>query len=151
MMKYSRCRLGRVFVVRFEHGEDLLKGLTELVKREDIKAGVVHLLGALEKAEIVVGPERAEIPPTPMWRSFQDGREVVGLGTIFWKGSEPKIHLHSGIGREEKLHLGCIRKEARVFLTIEAVVLELEGATIERRFDERTGLDLLEFETYSKE
>ncbi|MFN3466399.1 MAG: PPC domain-containing DNA-binding protein [Candidatus Brocadiales bacterium] len=143
-MEYTQCRLGRVFVVRFDHGEDFLKELTGLIKKEDIRAGIIHFLGALERAEVVVGPEKPVVPPTPMWRSFQDGREVVGLGTIFWKDNEPKVHIHSTIGREEKLSLGCIRKEAKIYLTIEATILELEGAKAKRQLDEKTKLDLLE-------
>ena len=142
-MKYTQCRLGRVFVVRFDHGEDFLNELTGLIKKEDVRAGIIHFLGALEEAEVVVGPERPVVPPTPMWRGFQDGREVVGLGTIFWKDNEPKVHVHSTIGREEKLLLGCIRKEAKIYLTIEAVILELEGAMVKRQLDEKTKLDLL--------
>jgi predicted DNA-binding protein with PD1-like motif len=144
-MRYTQCNLGRVFVLKFEHGEDFLKGLTEFVRKEDIRAGIIHFLGALEGAEIVVGPEKPEIPPTPMWRTFKDGREVVGLGTIFWKGDEPKVHVHSSIGRGEEINLGCIRKEARIYLTIEAVIFELTGAVIKRQLDEKTRLDLLEF------
>lgn len=145
-MKYSQGSVGRVFVVRLEHGEDLLEELTSLIKKEDIRAGIVHFVGALEKAEIVVGPEKVEVPPVPMWRSFQDGREVLGLGTIFWKDTEPKIHIHSGIGRDKSLYLGCIRKDAKTYLTIEAVIIELEGVKVNRRFDEKTQLNLLEFE-----
>ena len=33
-MKYTQCRLGRVFVVRFDHGEDFLKELTGLIKKK---------------------------------------------------------------------------------------------------------------------
>lgn len=143
-MKYAQGKPGRVFVVRLEHGEDLLTELTRLIKKEEIRAGVVHLVGALEKAQIVVGPERVEVPPTPMWRSFQDGREVLGLGTIFWKGNEPRLHIHSGIGRDTSLNLGCIRKDAKIYLTIEAVILEIEGLAVKKKFDEKTGLDLLD-------
>ena len=132
--------------MRLEHGEDLLEELTSLIKKEDIRAGIVHFVGALEKAEIVVGPEKVEVPPVPMWRSFQDGREVLGLGTIFWKDTEPKIHIHGGIGRDKSFHLGCIRKDAKTYLTIEAVIIELEGVKVNRRFDEKTQLNLLEFE-----
>ncbi len=144
-MEYTRCKVGRVFVVRFDHGDDLLAELTALIKREDIRAGLLHFLGALEKARIVVGPEKAEVPPVPMWRDFADGREVLGLGTIFWKDDEPKIHIHSGIGRDEAVNLGCIRKDAKVYLTIEAVITELTGLSAKREFDEKTRLDMLEF------
>ncbi|HHT9120524.1 MAG TPA: PPC domain-containing DNA-binding protein [Candidatus Hypogeohydataceae bacterium YC41] len=146
-MKYTQCRPGRVFVVRFDHGEDFLKELTELIKKEDIRAGVIHFLGALEKAGIVVGPERVEVPPTPMWREFQDGRELVGFGTIFWKGEQPKVHIHSSIGRDEKIFLGCIRRDTTIYLTIEAIILELEGIVARRQLDEKTGVDLLEMES----
>lgn len=144
-MKYAQCNLGRVFVVRFEHGEDFMPELTGLIKKEAIQAGVIHFLGALERAEIVVGPEKTEVPPTPLWRSFQDGREVVGLGTIFWKDAEPKVHIHSNIGRDDKLYLGCIRKGAKIYLTLEAVIMELKGIKARKQFDKKTGLDLLEF------
>lgn len=149
-MKYSKGSVGRVFVVKLEHGDDLLQELISLIKKEDIQAGIVHFVGALERAEIVVGPEKVEIPPVPMWRSFQDGREVLGLGTIFWKGTapsaEPMIHIHSGIGRDKNFHLGCIRKDAKTYLTIEAIIIELEGVKVKRQFDEKTQLNLLEFE-----
>lgn len=144
-MEYSQCNIDRVFVVRFDHGDDLLAGLTTLIKKEDVRAGLVHFVGALERAQIVVGPEKVEVPPVPMWRNFADGREVLGLGTIFWKGDEPKIHIHSGIGRDDAINLGCIRKDAKVYLTIEAIILELKGPSVKRQFDEKTKLDLLKF------
>ncbi|MCB7129803.1 MAG: DNA-binding protein [Candidatus Brocadiales bacterium] len=144
-MEYSQCNVGRVFVVRFDHGDDLLAELTSLIKKENIRAGLLHFLGALEKAEIVVGPEKVEVPPVPMWRDFADGREVLGLGTIFWKDDTPKIHVHSGIGRDNLVNLGCIRKDAKVYLTIEAVIIELKGLSAERKPDEMTKLDLLKF------
>lgn len=132
-------------MARFDHGDDLLGELTALIKKEDIRAGLLHFLGALEKAQIVVGPEKAEVPPVPMWRNFSDGREMLGLGTIFWKDDEPKIHIHSGIGRGDTINLGCIRKDAEIYLTIEAIIIELKGPLVKRQFDEKTKLDLLRF------
>lgn len=145
-MEYTQCNVGRVFVVRFDHGDDFLAELTALIKKEDIRSGLLHFIGALEKADIVVGPEKVEVPPVPMWRAFSDGREVLGLGTIFWKDNEPKIHIHSGIGRGDTINLGCIRKDARVYLTIEATITELTGLSVKRQFNEETTLDLLKFE-----
>ncbi|MEE9199837.1 MAG: DUF296 domain-containing protein [Candidatus Brocadiales bacterium] len=145
-MQYTQCNVGRVFVLRFDHGDDLLSELTAFVKKEDVRAGLLHFIGALESARIVVGPEKVEVPPVPVWRDFADGREVLGLGTIFWKGDEPKIHIHGGIGRGDNINLGCIRKDAKVYLTIEAIILELTGLSAKRQADEKTTLDLLEFD-----
>ena len=144
-MEYTKGNIERIFVVKFEHGDDLLSELTELVRKEKIKSGIIHLIGALEKADIVVGPEKVEIPPTPIWRKFDDGREILGLGTIFWKGNEPKIHIHSCIGREDKVNLGCVREDAGVYLVVEAVIIEID-VNVTRKFDERTGLDLIEID-----
>jgi predicted DNA-binding protein with PD1-like motif len=144
-MKCCEGTVGRVFVVKFEHGDDFLGCLASLAKEKNIKAGIVHFIGALNNAEIVVGPEKNTLPPTPMWKKFDDGRELLGIGTIFWKGDEPKIHIHSSIGRGENANLGCIRKNANVYLIIEAVVFEIAGVKAKRVKDEKTGLDLLEF------
>lgn len=142
-MKYTKASIGRIFAVKFEHSEDLLKELTELVKKEKIKSGIIHLIGALEKAEIVVGPKKVEIPPKPIKKKFDDGREILGLGTIFWKDNEPKIHIHSCIGREDKVNVGCVRNNTGVYLVIEGIIIEID-ADISRKYDEKTGLDLID-------
>jgi len=143
-MKYTKGSIKRVFVVKFEHGDDLLAELTALIRKEEIKSGIIHMIGALEKSDIVVGPKKVEVPPSPVWRRFDDGREIIGFGTIFWKDDEPKIHIHAGIAREDKVNVGCVRKNAFVYLVVEAVIIEID-ANISRKFDDKTGLDLLAF------
>ena len=118
--------------------------LTTLTKKEKIKSGIIHLIGALKKAEIVVGPNKVEIPPEPVWKTFDDGRELLGFGTIFWKGDEPKIHIHASIGREDFVNLGCVRTNAEVYLVIESVIIEINTpAPVTRKYDEKFGLDLI--------
>lgn len=144
-MEYSKATINRVFVIKFEHNDDLLKELKNLIVNENIKAGIIYLIGALEKAEIVVGPEKISIPPVPINISFSDGREILGIGTIFWnENNEPKIHIHAGIGRENIVNLGCVRKNTKVYLTIEAILIELK-VDVKKKFDEKTGIDLLNF------
>ncbi len=142
-MKYTKGTIKRLFVVKFEDGDDLLTELTKLVKKEKIKSGIIHLIGALEKAGIVVGPKKVEVPPEPVWKTFDDGREILGFGTIFRKGSEPKIHIHSAIGRGDKVNVGCVRRDAKVYLVIEAIIIEID-ANVSRKFDEKTGFDLID-------
>lgn len=145
-MKYSQGTIGRVFVVKFEHGDDLLDGLKRIAAEKKIKAGLVHLIGALNNAEIVVGPKKNVLPPEAVWRKFNDGREMVGTGTIFWNGSEPSIHLHGAFGRGDKAGVGCVRKGANVYLVVEAVIFEITGTGARREKDEASGLEILELE-----
>ena len=79
-----------------------------------------------------------------MWINFNDGREVLGFGTLFWKGDEPVLHLHGAIGREKETLTGCIRKESSVYLVIEAVITEILGIDARKTLNEKTGLVMLE-------
>ena len=98
-MKYSQGSFGRVFLLKFEDQDNLLEELKKVAVQEKIKVGTIMLLGGMRSAGVVTGPREAVIPPDPMWINFNDGREVLGFGTLFWKGDEPVIHLHGAIGR----------------------------------------------------
>ncbi|MCX7793678.1 MAG: DUF296 domain-containing protein [Thermodesulfovibrionales bacterium] len=142
-MKYTQGRAGRIFVARFEDREEILKNLQELAKKENIRAGVFYLLGGVRKGRIVVGPERDELPPKPIWKDIRDNNEVIAIGSIFWQAEEPKIHLHGAFGRGDNVSVGCLREAGEVFLVLEAIIIEIEGIRAEREFDPATGLTLL--------
>ncbi|MEW6161969.1 MAG: DUF296 domain-containing protein [Nitrospirota bacterium] len=142
-MKYQVGKTGRVVAARFEDREDLLKGINDIVKKEKIKNAVFFLLGGMRQGKIVVGPEKDKIPPTPVWRELREGHEVLGLGTIFWEGEEPKVHFHGAFGKQDKASVGCLREVSETFLILEAVIIEIEGINVEREFDPASGLSLL--------
>jgi predicted DNA-binding protein with PD1-like motif len=142
-MKYTSGKTGRVFVARIEHGEDLLKSLEDLAKKEKIKSGIVFLIGALHNGSLVCGPVKAVMPPLPFWQNFPGPAEIAGIGTIFEEGKSPKIHLHSAVGRGRRALVGCIRKNNKVFLIVEAVIIEIKGIKAARELDRQAGLALL--------
>jgi len=142
-MKYQTGRQGRVIVVRFEDGDDVITGLAEIAKKEGIKAGIVQIVGGMREGDIVVGPESEEMPPKPVWKSLGESHEVFGLGTIFWQGDEPKIHFHGAFGKKEMVKVGCLRKNSETFLVMEAVIIEIEGIDAKRELDPVSGMVLL--------
>ncbi|PKM76403.1 MAG: DNA-binding protein [Firmicutes bacterium HGW-Firmicutes-15] len=144
-MQYQKASLGRVIVAKIEHGDDLLEELQNLLRTEQIQAGLMFMIGALQGGSLVVGPEDCTVPPQPVWKEFQDGRELLGMATVFTEGSEPVIHLHASLGRGEEPLTGCIRKDARVYLVVEVIVLELLDSGAIRTLDALTGLNLLGF------
>ncbi len=142
-MKYQQGSFGRVFMLRFDDKDDLLNEIKSVAIKEKIKAATITLLGGLRHAAVVSGTKEAVIPPDPMWIKVSDGREVLGFGTLFWKGEDPVIHLHGAVGRDRETIAGCIRSESIVYLVVEAVITEILGIDAVKALDEKTGLVML--------
>jgi len=142
-MKYQTGKPGRVLVAKFEDHDDVLANLVGLAKTEDIRAGIFYLVGGMREGKIVVGPETDVVPPIPVWKTLGECHEVVGLGTIFWQGDEPRVHFHGAFGKKDMVKVGCLREQSETFLVLEAVIIEMEGITATRELDPFTGLVLL--------
>ncbi|MBI4982966.1 MAG: DNA-binding protein [Candidatus Omnitrophica bacterium] len=142
-MKYTKGSIGRIFVLKFEDDDVLIDKLSAFIKKEKIKSATMIFIGALKKGDLVTGPKKPVIPPEPNWVSFKDGWETMGIGTIFTNKQGPQIHIHSAMGKKLKTLTGCVRKDSRVFLVIEAIVFELKGVKATKDIDLVTGLNLL--------
>ena len=143
-MDYRKGTIGRIFAVRIDHGEDLLNELSGIAIKEDIKSAFFILLGAVGSAELVRGPKEKVVPPTTVWSSFDDAREILGAGNIFWENGAPKIHLHANAGNSKDMVMGCIRKRAEVFMVAEVFIIEMD-ILAERRFNEIIGFSPIIF------
>ena len=142
-MKYTQGTLGRVFLLKFEDEDILIDKLSLFVTKERVKAATMIFIGALKKGDLVTGPKKPVIPPQPNKVSFKDGWEVMGIGTVFVNSKGPQIHIHSSMGKKNKVLTGCLRGKSKVFLVIEAVLLELKGIKASKDIDPQTGLNLL--------
>ena len=142
-MRYTKGSIGRIFLLKFEDDDIVLDELDKVARREKIKAATFIFLGALKKGHIVTGPKKPVIPPEPNWKRFKDGWEVMGVGTIFTNNKGPQIHIHTSMGKKDKVITGCVRKDSKVFLVVEAIVFELRGVKATKAVDPKTGLNLL--------
>lgn len=142
-MKYQIGRTGRVVVARFEDREDVIGNLTSIAKKENIRAGIFYLIGGMREGSIVVGPEKDVMPPVPVWKELGESHEVVGLGTVFYQGDEPKVHFHGAFGKKDMVKVGCLREKSETFLILEAVIVEIDGVDAVRELDPVSGLTLL--------
>jgi uncharacterized protein len=142
-MKYQTGKTGRVIVARFEDRDDIIENIAEIAKKENIRGALLYLVGGIRKGRIVVGPEKEEFPPVPVWKEIGESHEVVGIGTIFWEGAEPRIHFHGAFGKKEMVKVGCLRGASETFLVLEAIIIEIEGIDARRELDPVSGLTLL--------
>ncbi|MGC2062550.1 MAG: DUF296 domain-containing protein [Thermodesulfovibrionales bacterium] len=142
-MKYQIGRPGRIVVARLEDREDVIGSIVSIAKKENIRAGYVSIVGGMREGGIVVGPEKDEFPPTPVWKQLGESHEVTGFGTIFWQDDEPKMHFHGTFGKKDMVKMGCLRRDSETFLILEAVIVEIEGVTATRVLDPESGMVLL--------
>ncbi len=133
-MQYTAGNIKRVFMVRFDHEDDLLDALLKLVKSENIRAGWFQLIGGVGNAEIVTGPVRPTVPPVPVWHQLDKPTEIIAAGSIAWCEGEPLLHVHGAAGNSEIVKVGCLRKQLEVYLLIEAVIFEFEEMSVCRKW-----------------
>lgn len=144
-MEYAVGRTGRIIAARLFEGEDLHESIHEIAAVENIKSAAVFITGGFREANVVVGPKQEEPTVIGEFRGFAGPGEVLGVGTIYCDGKEPKLHIHTAIGKADEVMVGCPRDGTKTFLILEVTIIEIDGLNAERKLDEKTGLNLLRF------
>ncbi|RMD60088.1 MAG: DNA-binding protein [Nitrospirae bacterium] len=142
-MEYQIGKQGRIFLCKLSTGEDLIDSITKLAEKENIKAAFLHILGAIEKGKVVVGPRVDELPPIPIYKNIDRSHELIGIGTIFYKEGKPMLHIHAAFGRNDAVTVGCLRDIGKTFVLLEVIIIEIEGIFAERAFDPQSHMYLL--------
>lgn len=142
-MNYQIGKPGRIVVVRFGDGEDVLGGIAGICRTEQIRAACFNMVGGIKAGRFVVGPETEAMPPKPVWRELQESHEAVGFGTVFWDNEQPKVHFHGAYGKLDSVKAGCLREGSEVFLVLEVVITEILDVSIIREFDPASGMVLM--------
>ena len=145
-MEYSTAKPGRIIAARLFEGEELYSSLEQIAKKEDIKSAAVLITGGFRQADVVVGPKREKPKIIGNLKHFAGPGEVLGVGTIYCDNEGPKLHIHTAIGKSDETTVGCPRGGAKTFLVLEVTIIEFEGLKASRKFDEKTGLNLLRFQ-----
>ncbi|AEH60270.1 conserved hypothetical protein [Methanosalsum zhilinae DSM 4017] len=144
-MKYSKATQGRIFIVRMDHGDDIIEQLKGLALEENIRSAFFIILGAAEQSTLVTGPKEPLVPPETVQTMFNDVGEIIGGGNIMMQNNEPLIHLHTAIGNSRDVKVGCMRDTSRTFMTAEIFIMELDDITVSRKYDNQRGFSPIEF------
>ena len=142
-MDYSVGSVGRVVVARLYEGEDLHECVGQIARKEGIRCAAVLITGGFRQSAIVVGPRQEEPKIEPRFQVFNGPGEVLGVGTLYWNESDPKLHIHAAIGKDGESLVGCPRHNTRTFLILEVTIIEVTGIDAARQLDPKSGMYLL--------
>jgi predicted DNA-binding protein with PD1-like motif len=142
-MQYQTGRTGRIIVARFGDGEDVLGGLADICRQENVRGACFNLVGGIKRGRYVVGPKTEVMPPVPEWRELEESHEAVGFGTIFWQDDQPKVHFHGAFGKRDSVKAGCLQEGSEAFLVLEVVITEILDVKAGRELDPASGMVLL--------
>jgi predicted DNA-binding protein with PD1-like motif len=145
-MEYKVGKAGRIIAARLFEGEDIYESIESIARKENIKAAAVLITGGFRKADVVVGPKQETPRIIGNFKPFAGPGEVLGVGTLYCDDKEPKLHIHTAIGKENHVMVGCPRGGASTFLILEVTIIEIDEVEARRELDESTGLNLLKFE-----
>jgi predicted DNA-binding protein with PD1-like motif len=145
-MKFSQGSLGRVFVLRLEDGDRIPDTIESFAAEHNLQRGFCALLGGLGPGRLVVGPVDGDASPVEaMLFDIDDIHEAAAVGTLFPDAEgQPKLHMHSALGRDGQTHTGCVRAGLDVWKIAEVVILEITGLAMTRRLNKATGFEILE-------
>jgi predicted DNA-binding protein with PD1-like motif len=130
----------KTYLLVFEQGDDFLDTLQRFAAERRLDGSQFTAIGAFENATLgFFDPERKVYDQIPV----NEQVEVVTLaGDIALEGDEPKVHAHAVLGLRDGATLGGHLLRAQVRPTLELVLTETP-ATLRRRFDPATGLNLI--------
>lgn len=138
----------RTFAIVFEMDDEMISGLERFTKEQQLLGSHFTAIGAFSRVTLeFFQRENMEYKKIPV----NEQVEVLSLtGNIAIKGDGYKVHAHVVLGRADGSALGGHIQEARVWPTLEVVLVE-EPAYLRRTIDEETGLALIDLAASSLE
>jgi len=126
---------------RLPKGGDLLEELNALCAREDIRAGEVKAIGAVERATLGYYDQQSQ---QYQFHQLDQAMELVSLmGNVSLKDGAPFVHAHVVLGDDQGRLLGGHLAPGAPIFACEAVITVFETERpFERLLDEPTGLPL---------
>jgi predicted DNA-binding protein with PD1-like motif len=134
-------QVGRICFFRIFEDEDLIEAVKRRAEESGIKAGILTLIGTLKNATLGYYKERKYD-----YIRLDGPLEIascMGNVAVDEKG-ETMIHAHIVVSDEKgEAFGGHLMKDSRVGATAELMLIEASGVVLQKVFDEKTNLKLL--------
>jgi len=131
----------KTWAVIFEYDDEPMSGLEGFAREHGISAAHFTAIGAFREVTLAYFDwEKKDYREIPIAEQV----EVLAMaGDIALKDGKPKVHAHLVVGRSDGSTRGGHLKEAKVRPTLEVMLTET-SADLQRRFDPRSGLALID-------
>ncbi len=141
-MKSIEVKIGRVFVARIMPDEDIIDTVKEIVKKYNIKAGLINVIGALKKFTIGYFDLNTK---EYKFKTFEEDVELISsMGNISYKDGEPIIHMHISVGKDDYSIIGGhLSQPSIISVTGEVYIYEITQK-LNRVNDPQFNLSLIE-------
>ncbi|HJX22939.1 MAG TPA: PPC domain-containing DNA-binding protein [Candidatus Bathyarchaeia archaeon] len=141
-MRFLESKLGRTFLVRLEHESDLLNSIKKIAEERGIQTAQFFAIGAVKKAAFSFYDQRAK---KYIQEEVRGELELLScLGNISKMEGKTIVHAHVALSDSRGKFYGGHLTEGTVVFAGEVSMTELMGPSLERKFDEVTGLNLFD-------
>jgi len=129
------------FVLRFDQDEEVVEGIKNFSIGQNIKSGYFFGVGAVKEATLSYYDIEAKAYRD---RILKERLEIISfMGNASWMGEELVIHGHGSFSNAQyQVTAGHVKKMV-ISATCEVIFHAFENR-IERQFDEKSGLNLLQ-------
>ena len=140
-MRSIESKVKRVLVGKVEPDEDLIDSIIEMIKKHNIRSGLVNCIGALKKFTLGYFDFYSK---EYLRKEYDMFVELVScIGNISFKDEEPIVHIHVSVGTKDYTILGGhLFQPSIVSVTGEVYILEIDKK-LNRAEDSQFGLSLL--------
>ncbi len=135
----------KTYAVIFDKDDEVAKGLLSFAREHKLSASHFTAIGGF--SDMILGyfdREKKEYQKIPIHEQVEV-LSLVGDIAINEKNGEPKVHAHVVVGKSDGTAYGGHIMEAKVWPTLEVIVVESPGY-LQRRSDPETGLALISLE-----
>jgi len=140
MRKTETVESKKIYMGGLDHGSDLLEELTAFCVDKGVQLGRVEAIGAVQKARVGFYDQTAR---EYEYVDLDMPAEITNLtGNISMKDGKPFVHAHITLYDDDGGSHGGHLAEGTIVFACEFVIEQFSGPTLDRSFDETTGLTL---------